>query len=123
MFRPRQAVGPTREGVSWDHGTVAVPLVNLSIKHGRTRDEASHRLDAAVQEVSARFGAMIRRVEWAADRSRVRLEGVGFWAEMWVDAEAVHATGDAPILGRLFGGPLTSGLKQIVERTFQKRLP
>jgi hypothetical protein len=42
---------------------------------------------------------------------------------MWVDARAVHVTGDAPILSRLFGSPLTSQLKQIVERTFQKQLP
>jgi hypothetical protein len=100
-----------------------VPLINLTIQHGRTREEARHRLDAAVHEVSAKFGAMLRRVEWAADRNRVRLEGVGFWVEMWVDAQAVHATGDAPILGQLFCGSLTSRLEHIIEQTFQKRLP
>jgi hypothetical protein len=52
----------------------------------------------------------------------VRLEGVGFWAELWVDAVAVHVTGDAPTLGRLLGGRLGSRLKQIVEHTFQKQL-
>lgn len=101
----------------------AVPLIDLTIQHGRTQDEARLRLDAAVHEVSASCGAMLRRVEWAADRNRVRLEGVGFWVEMWVDAQAVHATGDAPILGRLLGGPVTSRLRQIVEQTFRKRLP
>jgi len=35
----------------------------------------------------------------------------------------LHATGDIPILGRLLGGQFVSGLKQIVERTFQKQLP
>ena len=65
---------------------------------------------------------MLRRVEWATDRNRVKLEGVGFWIELWVDALAVHVTGDAPIVGRLLGGPLGSRLKQIVERTFQKKL-
>ncbi|MGH7263759.1 MAG: polyhydroxyalkanoic acid system family protein [Candidatus Rokuibacteriota bacterium] len=107
----------------WDHGPVDVPLISLTIQHGRTQEEARHRLEAAVHEVSAKFGAMLRRVEWAADRNRVRLEGVGFWVEMWVDAQAVHATGDAPILGRLFGGPLSSRLKEIIEQTFQKQLP
>jgi hypothetical protein len=100
-----------------------VPLIDLTIQHGRSEEEARRRLDVAVQEVSARFGAMLQRVEWAADRNRVRLEGVGFWAELWVDAQAVHATGDAPILSRLFGSSLTTGLKRIVEQTFQKRLP
>jgi hypothetical protein len=65
---------------------------------------------------------MIQRVEWAADRNRVKLDGVGFGVEMSVDAVAFHATGDIPILGRLLSGKLTSGLKQIVERTFQKKL-
>jgi hypothetical protein len=56
--------------------------------------------------MSAKFGVMLRRVEWAADRNRVRLEGIGFWVEMWVDAQAVNVTGDAPLLGRLLGNPL-----------------
>jgi hypothetical protein len=107
----------------WDDATVDVSLINLTIQHGRNQEEARHRLEAAVHEVSAKFGPMLQRVEWAADRNRVRLEGVGFWLEMWVDAQAVHATGDAPILGRLFGGPLGSRLKRIVERTLQKQLP
>jgi Putative polyhydroxyalkanoic acid system protein (PHA_gran_rgn) len=100
-----------------------VPLINLTIQHGRTQEEARRRLEGAVNEVSARFGAMLRRVEWAPDRNRVRLDGVGVWVEMWVDAQAVHVAGDVPILGRLFGSPLTSRLKQIVEQTFQKKLP
>jgi hypothetical protein len=97
-------------------------LINLSVKHNRTLEEARGRLEAAVQEVSGQFGAMVRRVEWAADRSRVRMEGVGFWVEMWVDAQEVHATGDMPLLGGLLGSPLGAGLKQIVQQAFQKRL-
>jgi hypothetical protein len=100
-------------------------LISLTVQHGRIHEEAGHLLEAAVHEVSAKLGAMLRRVEWAADRNRVRLEGVGFWAELFVDAQAVHVTGDAPIFDRLplLGGPLTSRLKQIVDRTFQKQLP
>jgi hypothetical protein len=98
-------------------------LINLSVKHGRTLDEARTRLEAAVTEVHRSFGPMIRRVEWAADRASVRIEGAGFWVEMRVDAQDVHATGDIPLLGGLLGGPLASGLKQIVQQTFQKQLP
>ena len=71
------------------------------------------RLETAAHEV---------RVEWAADRNRVKLEGAGVRVEMWVDAQNVHATGDIPILGELLGGPLASGLKQIVQQAFQKKL-
>jgi hypothetical protein len=97
-------------------------LINLSIKHGRTLEEAQSNMEAAVQQVHSRFQALVRRVEWSADRHRVRLEGTGFWAEMWVDAQEVHVTGDIPLLGGLLGGPVASSLKQIVQQTFQKRL-
>lgn len=100
-----------------------MPLVDLTLQHGQTLDEARRRLEATVNEVNAQFGAMIRRVEWAADRTRVRLDGVGFWVEMSVDPQVLHATGDIPILGRLLGGQGIPGLRQIVERTFQKKLP
>jgi hypothetical protein len=100
-----------------------MPLIRLSIEHGGTEAEARRRLEAAVQEVASRFGTWLQRVDWAADRNRVRLEGRGFWVEMWVDTQAVHATGDAAIVGRLLGTPFASGVKRIVERIFRKQLP
>jgi Putative polyhydroxyalkanoic acid system protein (PHA_gran_rgn) len=100
-----------------------MPLIDLTLQHGQTLDEARRRLEATVKEANAQFGSMIQRVEWAADRNRVKLDGIGFWVEMSVDAQALHAMGDIPILGRLLGGPMTSGLRQIIERTFQKKLP
>ena len=59
---------------------------------------------------------------WSADRTQVRIDGPGFWIEMVVDAQNVHATGDIPMLGGLLGGPLTAGLKRIMQQTFQKQL-
>lgn len=100
-----------------------MPLVDLTVKHGRTLEDASRGLELAVQRISGQFGALVRRVEWAADRHRVKLDGAGFWVEMWVDAQDVHARGDIPILAGLFGSQLGSALKQIVEQTFQKKLP
>src|SRR5256885_11811843 len=50
-----------------------------------------------------------------------RDEGFVCWVaviELWVDAQAVHATGDIPILSGLFGGQLASGLKQILQQAF-----
>jgi hypothetical protein len=100
-----------------------MPMIDLTFRHGQTLEEARSRLEITVTEVNARFGSMIRRAEWAADRSRVKLDGIGFWVEMSVDAQALHATGDIPILGRLLDGQLTSGLRQIIRQTFQKKLP
>jgi hypothetical protein len=97
-------------------------LINLSVKHGQTQHEARANLEKSVEDVRGLFGAMIRRVEWAADRHRVRLDGAGFWAEMWVDAVEVHATGDIPLLGGLLGGGLAAGLTQAVRRNFPKSL-
>jgi hypothetical protein len=71
-------------------------MINLSFQHGQTLEEARRRLEAAVDQVSRQFQALVRRVDWADDRTRVKLEGAGFWVEMWVDASDVHATGDIP---------------------------
>jgi hypothetical protein len=100
-----------------------LPLIELTFQHGQSLDEASRRLETAVDQASRQFQALVRRVEWTGDRKRVKLEGIGFWVEMWVDAETVHATGDIPTLGGLLSGSLGAGLKQILQQTFQKKLP
>jgi len=100
-----------------------MPLIKLSLKHGRTLEEARSQLETAVHEVHSRCGALVQQVKWSADHSQVRLDGVGFWVEMWVDAQEVHVSGDLPLLGGLLGGPVATGLKQIVQQTFQKKLP
>jgi hypothetical protein len=98
-------------------------LINLSVKHGKTLDEARSLLGTVVPEIQARFGPMVQRVDWAPDRSGVKLTGVGFDVELRVDAQEVHLSGDMPFLGNLLGGPLVSGLKSILQQTFQKQLP
>ena len=100
-----------------------MPLVNLSVQHGYTFNEAQRCLETAVHEITSRFGTLVRRVEWSTDRRQVRMEGIGFWIEMWVDAQAVHVSADIPVLGRLLGGSVTTRLKEIVQRTFQQKLP
>ena len=101
-----------------------MPLIDLTVQHGRTLEEAQRQLEGAVQQISGRFGPLVRRVEWAADRSRVKLHGAGAWLELWVDAQAVHAIGDITMLGGgLLGSSLASGLKQILQLTFRRKLP
>ncbi len=97
-------------------------LINVSLKHGRSLAEARSSLETAVADVRGRFGAMIQRADWSGDRNRVRIDGAGFWVEMSVDDQHVHATGDIPFLGGLLGGPLEGGLKRILEERFQKKL-
>ena len=99
-----------------------MPMLDLTVRHGRTLEDAARGLERAVQQASGQFGALVRRIEWAPDRHRVKLEGVGFWVEMWVDAQDVHATGDIPLLAGLLGGQLGPRLKQILQQTFQKKL-
>jgi hypothetical protein len=100
-----------------------MPLINLSLQHDHSLDEARHSLQTAVHDVQSRFSILLRQVDWSTDRSRVRLDGTGFWVEMWVDAQMVYIRGDILGLGGLLSGSVTQGLKQIVEQTFQKRLP
>jgi putative polyhydroxyalkanoate system protein len=98
-----------------------MPLVSLSLAHGRTQAEARHRLEVVASEISSRLGML--SIEWSADRNRVKLAGIGARIEMWVDPQDVHVTGDIPVLAGLLGGPLTAGLRQILDQAFRKRLP
>ncbi len=98
-----------------------MPLIDVSVAHGQTLPEAQRRLETVVQEASSRLG--LRQVEWSADRRRVQLHGLGARVDMWVDAEVIHVTGDLPGLGGLLSGPMASGLRQLLERTFRKQLP
>ena len=100
-----------------------MPLITLSVQHGHTFDEARRRLEIAVREITSRLGTLIRRVAWSTDRSQVRMEGMGGWIEMQVDAQAVHVSADIPVLGRLLGGSFTTGLQEMLQRTFQTKLP
>ena len=97
-----------------------MPLIEVTVQHGRTIEEARRRLETAVEEISRRFGGMIRRTDWAQDRNGVTLYGVAFRVEMKLDDRAVHVKADVPGLDGLLGAPLASGLKQIVENTFRK---
>lgn len=97
-----------------------MPLITLSLQHGETLDEAQKRLETAVQSIQNQFGIMVQQVAWTTDRRQVRIDGTGFWVEMRVDSEHVHVTGDIPVLGRLLGSPVATGLKQIVQRSFPK---
>ena len=100
-----------------------MPLLSLAVKHGRTFDDAKARLEMAVQEIQSRFGTMVDKVDWSADRTQVKISGKGVEIEMRIDAENVHVTGDIPALGGLLGGVFRRGLESVVKTTFQKGLP
>ena len=100
-----------------------MPLMTLSVQHGHPFDEARRHFETAVHEITSRFGTLVRRVEWSTDRSQVRLEGIGFWIKMQIDLQAVHVTADIPVLGRFLGGSVPTRLKEILQRTFQQKLP
>jgi hypothetical protein len=96
--------------------------VKLSVQHNRTLQEARTQLETVVHQVQSRFGAMVQRIDWSADREAVKLYGTGFEVEMRVDAQEVHVTADLLFLSGLLGSPFLAGLKSIVEQSFPKRL-
>ena len=96
--------------------------INLSFKHGRTQEEAKRHLGEAITEIQRQFGSMVRQAQWDTDHNAVHLSGTGFEVDAGVDAQEVHLVGDIPLLGKLLGGPLALGLKQIVHKAFQKQL-
>ncbi|OAI42276.1 hypothetical protein AYO40_00085 [Planctomycetaceae bacterium SCGC AG-212-D15] len=97
-------------------------LLEMTVKHGRTCEEARQALEHAVNDVRARFGAMIDKVEWSEDRNAVLMSGTGCTAEIRVTALDVHVRADVPFLSGLLGAPVVEGLKQIIHRNFQKQL-
>ena len=96
-----------------------MPLLNLSVKHGQTCDDARANFEKGIAEAGRAFAPWIQRVEWSPDRTSAQLFGMGFVIALWVDAQDVHATGDIPLFARLFEAPL----KAFLERTFAKQLP
>jgi hypothetical protein len=97
-------------------------LIKLSVKHNRSLEEARAQLETAVNQVRNRFGRMLQRVEWSADRATVKMYGAGFEVDMHVDHQDVHVSADLPFLGGLLGSPFIAGLKGIVQQTFHKQL-
>lgn len=95
-------------------------LIVLTIRHGRTLEDARTQLEQTVREATAKFGILLSRTEWSADRSTVKLYGPGVEVEMRVDAEVVHVSGDMPILGRLLGDKVSTGLRAILQTTFRQ---
>lgn len=104
-----------------------MPLINLTIKHGTTLDNARQQLESAVNDARAQLGAFINQVTWSGDRSAVTLTGPGVVVELKVDAEHVHAVGDIPLLGALLGSSvgqkISQGIKGVLARNFPKGLP
>jgi hypothetical protein len=102
-------------------GAATMSVINLSLKHGKTLEVAQAQLEKAVEDVRTTLGTLVRRIDWTGDHRTVTLYGTGFHVEMWVDAQEVHAKGDLAFLG-LLSGPLTSGLKGILQKSFPKQL-
>ena len=95
-------------------------VINLSLEHGQTLEQARSRMRMAVGEVQKLFGALVRTVSWSAEGDQARIDGTGFWVEMKVDAKHLHATGDIPMLAGLLGGPWRKALRRLWSVTFRR---
>jgi putative polyhydroxyalkanoate system protein len=98
-------------------------LIELSVKHGCTVDEARERLEKTVQEVTQRFGRLVDRVEWSPDRTAVKIAGSGLTGDVSVDHELVHVRVDLPALLGMFSQQVVGNLKAILQHNFPKQLP
>lgn len=94
-------------------------LIQMTIKHNRSQDEARRVLEESVSEARGKFGAFIHTCEWSDDRNTVSLSGSGCTCEIRVDPVEVHVRGDIPFLAGLLAGPFVAGFKQILQRNFQ----
>jgi hypothetical protein len=91
-------------------------LINFSIQHKLSHEEAKARLASAAGEVRKRYGPLVQQAEWSADREVLTVRASGAVAEMHAEADRVHATIDVPVLSGLLGGRMTETIKDIVRR-------
>ena len=96
--------------------------LTFTLKHGMTLEDARGHLRKAVGEVCTRFKPVVQQVDWSGDGSGVKITGRGFDIDMRVDAQDLHVAGNLAFLGGLLSGPFATGLKQILQRTFPRRL-
>src|SRR3989442_12866315 len=97
-------------------------LINLSVKHGQSQEEARANLESSVSEVCAKFGSMVQKVEWSPDRHHVKIVGTGFEANLHVHPIEVHATVDVPLLNGFMQNLLNNRLRATLEHNFPKLL-
>jgi DNA-binding protein YbaB len=104
-----------------------MPLIDLTIKHGTTLEEAKTQLAKAVADVQKQFAAAISQTTWNADQTAVTITGPGVVVDLKVDPQNVHATGDIPLLGALLGSGIgqriSQGVKGVLTKHFPKGLP
>jgi hypothetical protein len=96
-----------------------MPVLTLTVKHGRTQEAARAELEQAVQQVQAQYATMVHRVVWSDDRNTVTIWGTGgIEVELRVDPQDLHVKGDVPNLLGLLGSPLLLGLQGAVRQHF-----
>ena len=100
-----------------------MPAISMAVEHARDPADARAALRAAVEQTVGRFGPLIRRVDWSPAGDAVRVTGMGFTADIAVDATHVRVSGDLAGAGGMLAGPVVAGLKQIVQKVFAKKLP
>lgn len=96
-----------------------MPLMNFSVKHNRTLDDAKARMASAIDQIRRQYGPLIQRVDWSPDRDHVTLTATGAVADLRVDAQDVHATVDIPLLSALLGGQIADRLKEVVQKQLE----
>ncbi|MDB5294681.1 MAG: hypothetical protein JWO31_664 [Phycisphaerales bacterium] len=97
--------------------------ISMAIEHGRPLADARAALRSAVEQTAGKFGPMVRHVAWSAAGDAVRVTGPGFVVDLAVDATHVRVTGELTGAAGMIAGPVVAGLKQIVQRAFQNKLP
>ena len=96
-----------------------MPLIKLSVQHGRSLAEAQSSLEALKSELQKQAGLYLTRSEVSEDRRTLYLAGSGFEARIAVDEREALTEIDLPIIGKLFAAPLIAALQGAVKKKFQ----
>ncbi len=97
--------------------------IHFSLEHGRSLGDAQALLAQSVDELQRNFHAVVERVEWSADRNGARIVARGFEVAIRVDDRAVHVEAEVPLWARWIGSSAVDGLKRLLQRNIQNRIP
>lgn len=98
-------------------------MIQVSLQHNTTLDDAKFSLENAIVDIRKRFGAFVKDVTWSDDRSMATLSGRGIVLEFSVDAVHVRVQGDIPLLGRMLGTTVGKKLSDGLRLELQSQFP
>jgi hypothetical protein len=87
-------------------------VLDIAVDHGQSRRVAGENFERAMTAAQKTYGSWVRRIEWSADRTSVKMVGTGFDLVISYDEKKVYARGTVPFAFKFFERPLKAFLSK-----------